>query len=162
MRTYVSLLCIAAMNFIDSGSSGAETITIFDAACIAKDMKICHSIVKNNPPKEFLTNQIAPPFSAPFRANCVNRLTYQKKSSDNMYPLGCGGDHLAFVSSYSDCPTAGQLNAACVKEMQIMTQSDVDKIQMAFTAQLDAWLKMLENAGAVTLGSSASEPGAMP
>lgn len=162
MRTSASLLCIAAMVFSQPGSSGAETITIFDAACIAKDMKICHSIVKNNPRKEFLTNQISPPFRAPFRANCVNWLTYHKKSSDNMYPLGCGGDHLAFVSSYSDCPTAGQLNAACVKEMQIMTQSDVDKIQKGFTAQLDAWLKILEESGAVTLDSSAPDPGEVP
>lgn len=124
-------------------------------------MRNCHIILRNNPDEKRQTFNAPPTYHC--RLYCEEvRKKGTSSSFDRYFPLGCGGDHLDFVTNYSDCPTVGLLNTACVKELQIMTQADVEKIQKGFTRQLDDWLKMLENAGAITLDGSTDDSGAEP
>lgn len=146
-----------AIQFTPSSVS-AEELTVFDAMCLKRQMEICVSLLSpinpqgNGPNPGFFLRSTYP--------DCVQRSTYIKgKPSTHPYhaafkgtwPLGCGRKDMINARSISDCAEVGRTHQDCVKKINVLSASDVQLARESFTAQLDAWLKMLENAGVVDL-----------
>ena len=55
------------------------------------------------------------------------------------------------VRNLVDCEAAAKMNPNCIRKISLLTATDVKLVRESLTSQLDAWLKMLEQAGAVDL-----------
>lgn len=155
----------------------AEEVKVFDADCLKDQMKICLSLLrytKQSKPTDFLgqnfgrsrqyddPNQISGNDYA--RCNALQPVTSAPQDVKDLwrrqYPLGCGRVEMQHARSVADCAEVGKTHEGCVRTVNILTAADVQIARESFTAQLDAWLSMLENAGAVHLSDhdSSAEP----
>lgn len=142
---YISIAILAAPAF-----SPAEQITVIDAACSNDYARVCLGILKIGP--ESRRPKCLDMESAIRSAKYSAAKRQARESFDRVFPHGCGNEMMALAQSITDCMEYSRLYGDCYRKVEVMTPADIKMARDDFTAQLDAWLTMLENAGAVNLG----------
>lgn len=166
MRCQISSFRIASLFLAMPYLAMAEQIPIVDAQCAKDQARICFRFLNADG-------------SANMRHDCVNyensinekkisakARKMRKKGFAEAYPLGCGEPQMALARSVTDCTEYARTVDACIRKVEVMTPADIKTARDDFTAQLDAWLKILEKSGAVNLedpiGDDAGSSGAAP
>lgn len=145
--------------------TAAEEITVFDASCLGQQMTICLGLLQSQTKVdtkgksyEDTREPLQNTYSECVRAYQAFKSSNGQKNLEQYYktlwPRGCGRPEMQKVRSVSDCADVGRANANCLAKVNVLSAADVQLARESFTTQLDAWLKMLENAGAVDLGQT--------
>lgn len=145
--------------------TAAEEITVFDASCLNQQMSICLGLLKTPTIKAsngsnhtdfgwFFQNTYNDCVSAYQMSTHKSATKFEKDYYKNSWPRGCGRVEMRSARSVADCADVGKTHSTCLKKVNFLSAADVQLARESFTAQLDAWLKMLENAGAVDLGQA--------
>lgn len=129
----------------------AEQITIVDAQCAKDQARICFQFLNTADSKNMRHNCVTSESKANDKKISAKGRANLRKQFESIYPLGCGEPQMALALSVTDCTEFARTVDACIRKVEVMTPADIKMTRDDFTAQLDAWLKMLESAGAVQL-----------